>query len=369
LHNLEHFDFYFTPKGQPAWLDALDLGIWQFLFLLFAGKSYAIFALLFGLTFFIQLDNQAKKGKSFLGRFVWRLFLLLCFGLFNSMFYQGDILGTYAIIGLVLVPASYLNNRALLIAAIICLLQPWEWLQVMQAFSLPDAKPPDPSWFAYYGNMEKYIPNGNLWDTIQGNLNNGKQAVIYWTLDSGRVSQTAGLFMLGLLAGRKSRFVPTDTNNRFWKRLLIFSTIILLPTLAIFLHPALITQHLAMQPSLQKTVGLWANLALMGILLSGFVLLFQKPRWNRILGVFSPLGRMSMSNYIIQSMLGSFIYYGWGLGLYQYTGATVSLLIGIGLITLQIMFSRYWLSRHKQGPFEGLWHKLTWMGAQETKQV
>jgi uncharacterized protein len=283
--------------------------------------------------------------------------------------YQGDILGTYAIIGLILIPASCLANQALLAAAILCLPQPLEWLQVYQAAGLSNAKPPDPDWYSYFGNMEYYIPHGNLWETIRGNLTNGKKAVFYWTLDSGRVSQTAGLFMLGLLAGRNARFLLTSLNNRFWKRLLILSFSVLLPTLAIFLHPPLITQHEAMQISLQKAIGLWANLALMGILLSGFVLLFQKPFSHRLLQVFSPLGRMSMSNYIIQSIVGSFIYYGWGLGLYQYTGATVSLLIGISLVTLQIWFSSFWLSSHKQGPFERLWHRLTWMGSGEKKQA
>jgi len=80
LHNIEHFDFYYTPTNLPYWMIPLDKGIWDTLFFLFGGKSYAIFALLFGLTFFIQSDNQGKKGKDFRGRFAWRLLLLLGFG-------------------------------------------------------------------------------------------------------------------------------------------------------------------------------------------------------------------------------------------------------------------------------------------------
>jgi len=57
LHNLEHFDFYFFPQNLPVWMKALDKNIWDTMFFLFSGKSYAIFALLFGLTFFIQSDN------------------------------------------------------------------------------------------------------------------------------------------------------------------------------------------------------------------------------------------------------------------------------------------------------------------------
>jgi uncharacterized protein len=70
---------------------------------------------------------------------------------------------------------------------------------------------------------------------------------------------------------------------------------------------------------------------------------------------------MSLTNYVMQSIVGSFIYYGFGLGLYKYTGATISLLIGITLFLLQITFCRWWMKSHTHGPLEGIWHKLTWI--------
>jgi uncharacterized protein len=69
---------------------------------------------------------------------------------------------------------------------------------------------------------------------------------------------------------------------------------------------------------------------------------------------------MSLTNYIAQSVMGSFIYYGYGLGLYAYTGATYSVLIGLGLFVLQLIFCHYWLKKYKQGPFEYLWSHATW---------
>lgn len=69
LHNLEHFDVYFLPPNLPLWMVDLDKFIWDSLFFLFAGKSYAICALLFDLTFFIQTDNQNKRGNDFRARF------------------------------------------------------------------------------------------------------------------------------------------------------------------------------------------------------------------------------------------------------------------------------------------------------------
>lgn len=99
LHNIEHFDVYYTPTYLPVWMVHVDKVIWETLFFLFSGKSYAVFAVLFGLTFFIQSDHQRKKGKRFNGRFAWRLLLLFVFGL-GLYQHTGSI---YAIlIGLVL---------------------------------------------------------------------------------------------------------------------------------------------------------------------------------------------------------------------------------------------------------------------------
>jgi uncharacterized protein len=63
----------------------------------------------------------------------------------------------------------------------------------------------------------------------------------------------------------------------------------------------------------------------------------------------------------MQSILGAFIYYGFALGLYQYTGASYSLLIGILLFLFQGWFCSVWLKTHSRGPLESLWHKLTWL--------
>lgn len=110
------------------------------MFFLFSGKSYAIFALLFGLTFFIQSDNQAKKGKDFRLRFAWRLVLLLGFGLINSAFYEGDILTIYAILGFSLIPAAKLNTKTVSWIALILMLQPWEWCNFVYGLQHPDLK-------------------------------------------------------------------------------------------------------------------------------------------------------------------------------------------------------------------------------------
>ena len=120
VHNLEHFIFPVYPTEQPAWLAVLNDGVFNVIFSLFAGKAYAIFALLFGFTFYIQCHNQTKKGKDFGYRFLWRLVLLLGFATLNAAFFPaGDVLLLFAVVGLVLFLVRKWSDKAILITAII----------------------------------------------------------------------------------------------------------------------------------------------------------------------------------------------------------------------------------------------------------
>ncbi len=361
LHNIEHFDFYFQPTDLPSWMVTLDKNIWDTLFFLFGGKSYAIFALLFGLTFFIQFNSQEKKGNDYRARFAWRLLILLGFGIINSAFYQGDILSFYALIGFFIIPFARLNTKVVFITAIILMLQPYEWINFFLALQNPNIKMSDPVSWSYFGKMSEYIAGPSLIKTLIGNLTNGRTAVVLWTWENGRVFQTLSLFLLGMLAGRRSLFYASIENKIFWLKIFTASVILFIPLFYIKTNmKSWITSEAVLRPLLTIETT-WSNLAFMIVLVSGFVLLFQQTLFHRILNLFSPLGRMSLSNYLFQSILGSFIYYGFGLGLYQYTGATYALLIGIVLAVLQGMFSAWWMKRHTQGPLETIWHKLTWM--------
>lgn len=360
LHNIEHFDFYFSPQGLPAWLKAVDQMIWDSMFFLFGGKSYAIFALLFGMTFYIQWHSREARGEDFRPRFAWRLALLLAFGLFNSMFYHGDILSIYAVLGLALIPVARLRSGTVLLIAVVLLLQPYAWLEFFQALPNPDEKLGDPASWAYFGRANEYMAHGSAFDVWWGNLTNGKVGVIRWSWENGRIFQIPALFMLGMLAGRKGVFQSTPENKRFWWRTLLAAVLAFIPFYLLKSYPE--SWHLgqAVQRPLLVIITSWSNAAFMVVLVSCFTLLFYSWRW---LEFFSPLGRMSLTSYVVQSVIGTSIYYGFGLGMYRYTGASCALLIGIALALAQRGFSVWWLRRHKQGPLETLWHRATWAGA------
>lgn len=363
LHSLEHFDYYYFPPNLPGWMKSLDKSVWDTLFFLFSGKSYAIFAMLFGLTFFIQSDNQAKKGKDFRKRFAWRLALLLGFGLINSAFYEGDILTFFALIGFALIPVAKLNNKAVLGIAAILMLQPYEWYNFIYGLQHPELKLGDPASWTYFGRSGEYVTSHSLLKTLYGNFTNGKTAVFLNNWEEGRVFQTASLFMLGMIAGRKKLFAVSDENKKFWIRTLIIATLCFIPLFTVKTNIPGWIQSVAIHRPLVHIIASWGNMAFMLVWVSGFVLLFQTAYAQRVLNVFTDYGKMSMSNYIMQSIVGGIIYCGFGFGLYQYTGATYCLLIGIVLAILQGIFSTWWMQNHRQGPLEAIWHKLTWINS------
>lgn len=361
LHNLEHFDFYYLPPQLPEWMKALDARIFEIVGFLFSGKSYAIFALLFGFTFYLMDKKQLDNGKDFRLRFLWRLFLLFLFGMLNTVFYQGDILNMYALMGLAILPVCRLKDKTVLIIAAILIVQPLFIGQVIYGLMNPDLLVKDPSWYRYFHLSSLTQGGDSFLEMVKGNFTNGKIAVYAWSWDKGRFFQAPALFMLGMLIGRKGLFIESAKSLKFWKTILNISIVISV----FFLFFLDDIRNLVKYDYARKYSGLILdslyNLSLMFIWVSGFILLFKKKFFYKFLSKLVPFGRMSLTNYVMQSILGAFIYYGFALKLYKYTGATYSLLIGIFLFLLQITFCKWWLKSHKQGPLELLWHKGTWI--------
>ena len=81
----------------------------------------------------------------------------------------------------------------------------------------------------------------------------------------------------------------------------------------------------------------------------------------RVLHHLCIFGRMSLTNYLLQSIIGCFIFCGYGLACYRLLGITYAVMVGCCMVIVQYLFARYWFSNHSRGPLEGLWRKLTWI--------
>ena len=89
---------------------------------------------------------------------------------------------------------------------------------------------------------------------------------------------------------------------------------------------------------------------------------------RKLFGWAGPLGRMAFTNYLAQSVIFGWVFYGYGLGLFGHLGAAAALGFGIALYAAQAMFSRWWLRNHRFGPLEWLWRTLMY-GAPQAMRV
>jgi uncharacterized protein len=365
VHNQEHFIYmvYPDPATQSQWLNVLDKRVYELTFGMFAGKSYSMFALLFGFTFYVQYTNQLRQGKDFGYRFLWRLLLLVGFATLNaSIFPGGDVLLLYAVVGIVLFIVRKWSNKAILITAIILLCQPIEWFHYVSFLSDPSYTLPDLGVNALYMQVIEATKEGDIGKFLMTNITAGQKASFLWAVGTGRFLQTAGLFMIGLLIGRKQLFVSTEQNIRFWVKVLIASAILFNPLYVLKVQ----VFDSGSSDMVKQTAGvvfdMWQKFAFTFVLVSSFILLYQTEVFKRLTYHLRTYGRMSLTNYITQSFIGALIYFPFGLNLAPKLGYAPSFLVGIAMFVLQLLFCKWWLKHNKQGPFESLWHKLTWLG-------
>lgn len=370
LHNLEHYNLYFTPAWQPAWLNSVDSWLMSTMWFFLAGKAYATFSLLFGFSFFIQMRNARSRGCDFRARFAWRMLILAGFSLFHALFYNGDILLLYAVCGLILIPASGWSDRTVLIVAGALVLQPLEWIHAGISIADPGYEYMNNAFCPYGASAFEVGTSEGLWPTVSNNITNGILYSNLWQIDAGRLCLTPGLFLLGMWLGRKSMFAESALSRRFWLRALGVSVAAAVPLYLISVHVPPMAESDVMRSHLSIGLGRIYDFAFMSALVSAFMVCWFMAKGadgSRFQRSTIAYGRMSLTNYITQSIIGVCIYYNFGLGLYEYTGATGCIIIALGIYAAQLSFSRYWLSRHRQGPFEHLWKRLTWLNATQPR--
>lgn len=356
LHFIEHMNFYRFPP-----LTTLDRVVWDTMFFLCGGKMYAIFSLLFGLSFYIQHDNQAKKGKDFRFRFAWRMVLLMGFGLIDLLFFNGDILTVYAVGGLLVLPLIRLSNKALGWIAIFLALQPIELFYLAWGSINPSVAPLSLGSGELFGALIEPQSHGTLFEVATAGIVYGFRINFYWAIENGRLTQTLFLFILGILMGRTRFLYLEGDNSQRWVRTMVASIVALFFILPVQQTLPALVENSCISHSLQVMLTMWRNAAMMLFMVCAVTWTYHCTQWGKRLIAIAPYGKMSLTNYLGQSVIGGFVFYGWGLGLYQYSGHSLSLLLGILCVLLQYTFSRWWLHHHSRGPLESLWKRLTWI--------
>lgn len=335
---------------------------WQYRFhhLLIDGKFYTLFSLLFGAGFALQLARIEERGGNGLAIYRRRVLVLLGIGLIHScLIWDGDILTLYALMGLILPLFIRWSDARLAITALVlifivpfagvALFNALGWAPHTALYDLGDAVALAMGTKLTTDNGVEVLASGR-WDQLAAWIISGPIYAWGIKLESWRIPKVLGIMLLGLIVGRWFAAGRLPGDRVLLQRTVIAGLVLgLPPTLAYAFLPK---QDQADWSSLLGTVPM--------ALAYGAAFLLAWPRARGVLEVFAAPGRMALTNYLSQTMIGIVLFYGVGFGLVGQVKPLGIYAIALAIFACQIVFSRWWLARHAMGPMERLWRNLTY---------
>lgn len=366
VYNMAYFSapLYLPMAGQRWGEGAVDRLVELSVRFLVQGKFYSLFSFLFGLGFALQLRRAEDRGARFAPLYRRRLLALLMIGLFHGfLIWMGDILTVYALLGFFLFLFRRRQPKTLLVWAVLLTSLPVLLMAgVVLATGSGGASP--------FGTVEDYknlvarsyhaYGAGSLADIMV------MRARDFFVVTMGGLffggGGIFGMFLLGAYFVRQRLLEDVGNGLSFFRRLRWWGLALgvagnLTFTVAFELAPPT-------TPSLLGLVGMVGFVvgapALCFFYLSSIVLLWHRPGWQRRMARLGAVGRMALSNYLLQSIVCTLIFYHYGLGLYGRIGPTTGLGLTLLIYILQVPLSRWWLDRFRFGPAEWLWRSITY---------
>lgn len=359
VHSVTYFDLSVREYYSPPWLEAIDRKVYFIIQMLFHGKAYAIFSFMFGLSFFIQMDRQASKGIDFRKRFAWRLIILLMIGYLHSLIYLGDILTIYAVIGIGLIFINKLPDKILIGVSVLMLLQIPMLVELFRILFITGYQLPISELIQLNNQANEIYTDNSIYNLINFNSSPGQKAKWIFIYISGRLYQIIGLFILGIILGRKRFFANYKEKTSTINKTLFLSLICFI--LFYFARKSL--QNLELSDDLywitNRIILSYENLTLAISLVTLFIILFQWQISGTILSKLIPLGKMSLTTYITQNIFGVIIFYEFGFAMYRYWGPTMCFIFALIFFTAQQMLAHWWLKNFHYGPLEWVWRCAT----------
>lgn len=362
-HALQHFGA-FTSNAVPPfpWIGTMDGITTWFLQYFIMGKFFIIFSFLFGLSFFIQMDSASKKGIDFRGRFFWRLVLLFLIGLVHSAIFRNDILIIYAVLGVPLIMMYRLPNKWLISIALFFMLGGAQLSYIGYKAVYPDTKTEQVETAAERrGRWQQIFLNDPFSENLKHNLTEQLRFKFHFQFgEYGRGYMTMGFFILGLLAGRIRLFENLD---KYRHDLYKFAWIALGGLILLYACKPFLPEGSRLSLAAWLTIPLDSviNLLTAYLWVALIIDLYRKGSVQKSLIKVVSYGRMGLTNYVLQSVLGVLIFYGYGLGWHHDLGVFLSVSLCAGYTVLQIQISHHWLKKFRYGPKEWLWRSGTYL--------
>ncbi|MDR2038991.1 MAG: DUF418 domain-containing protein [Bacteroidales bacterium] len=330
------------------------------------GKFYTLFSLLFGIGFSIILSNAARNNRNGMKIFYRRMCILFLIGLFHLLFlWAGDILILYAFVGFFLPLFRNISNKKLLISSVILLLFPIAMDACIVLFGWNLSAPVIRATGYFHGQVGITGDNFPVWlvesqsylDVLRFNLA-GSFIRMQEFIDGNRVFKVLGLFLLGLYIGRNRLYTNFKSNHTLLKKTMIYGFCIGFPTSVLYAWSAMNSHPIGL--IMYSAIYAVSVVPLSLAYITAICLWYDKHKELAIFRIFAAPGRMALTNYIMQSVIGMIIFYGIGFGLGAKTGLIYVELIAAAVFGLQVAYSYLWLNHYQYGPLEWIWRMLTY---------
>jgi len=348
-----------TAGGGPAQLP---------IYFLAQEKFKALFSFLFGLGLAVQMMRADARGAQFLPFYARRLGVLFLIGVAHFVLvWDGDILHDYALLGVVLLLFRRASPKTLLVGAGALLAIPI-LLYGLTTYSAVTGhvNPPVKQWIAYESGTEA---DGTI-DDVSDTYARGSYAEMV-TLRASELPRdmspdtddayVLALFLLGLYAGRRRIFHDVSAHLPFIRRVQRWGLIIGVAGNAAFaIGGSFAPSPTSVAENLGRLCLVVAAPALMLFYASSVILMTQRETWRRRLAPLAAVGRTALSNYLLQSLICTTIFYSYGVALFGKVSPALGLLLTLTIFLIQIPLSVWWLRRFQFGPVEWLWRSLTY---------
>nr|WP_239586964.1 DUF418 domain-containing protein [Bacillus ectoiniformans] len=346
---------YYNP--YEWWDRPSDVMNFQWIDLFVQASFYPLFAMLFGFGAAMQHEKANKRGVSYWPIGLKRFSFLLLIGLIHAfLIWSGDILINYAVFGFLLLILLRYSGKILIITGSVLLFLPNLFLGLLLLLMAKTDPTSVIFWtditsisqsISAYGSgsfMEITAQRTRDWLTV-----NGLETVLLQFISIfPHLLIGAGVYKLGVISKWMDK--PASALRVFGS---FFTAGVILKALPIIFEPNL--AYTFIQDSLGGPLLAISYAALV-------IFLSTKKPAEKLLHPLAAAGRMSLTNYLMQSVIGTLIFYHYGLGLYGQISLKTGVWLVLAIFSIQVLFSKIWLSKFSQGPMESLWRKVTYGG-------
>ena len=315
--------------------------------ILFTNKSRIMLNILFGFGFATLINNVVKKGINPVLFFVKRMLWLFIIGVINTCFYYGDFLKDYAIVGIIMLLFYKADKKVSLYFAILL--------------------------FLIYPLTGYFFGTHEIINTQPTDVGLYQSHNLFQVLSYGFLEGTKELYSTGRLLGTNLFVLACFLVGQYFYKIDFFKKIVsgeisakklFWTSLIITISTAIITNALpkVLKSNILKKYDteFWLEFGLMLVLLSAICWLYKKDKLKRFFSSLQVIGRMTLTNYLMQNLIGLILFSGFGFNLLLQLPFYAFVLLAVVIFVSQVYLSRWWLSKYNYGPVEWIWRQMSY---------